>query len=199
MKTSGPPTFFESASPTLREFMERMGPCAGSESCESISLTGAMLCQIMVLNSVIERRGNRLIEEHGLTMPQWLALGCISNSGEEGIPHSQIGQRLMLSKAPITGIVDRLERASLVERRADAKDRRVSRAVATPKGVETWLNVRNTLRSQSDDVVAASLSPEEQETLLRLMGRLMDAYASNGVDLPLLAAKNLDSDLNSHA
>ncbi|HEX8465782.1 MAG TPA: MarR family transcriptional regulator [Abditibacterium sp.] len=194
MKPSVPPPFIESASPTLRRFMERMGPCPEQTSGESISLSGALLCQIMVLNSVIERRGNRSIEAHELTLPQWLALGCISHAGEEGIPHSQIGQRLMLSKAPITGIVDRLERAGLVERRADARDRRVSRAVATPKGVETWWQVRNTLRSQTDDLVASSLSPEEQEILLRLMGRLLDAYAPDGADLSIFSMKSAPAD-----
>lgn len=178
------PAFLESASPALREFIGRMAPCPAGAVGETISLTGAMLCQVMVLNSVIERRGNRLIEEHGLTLPQWLALGCVGHAGEAGIAHSQIGQRLMLSKAPITGIVDRLERAELVERRADAKDRRVSRVVATPHGLETWWNVKNTLRAQTDDFVGVALSPDEQELLLRLMGRLLDAYAAGGVELP---------------
>ena len=167
----------EHASPALREWMQRMAPCPIGAPEHEIEMTGAMMCQIMMLNSVIERRGNRLLEEHGLTLPQWLALGCISHAGEEGIAHSQIGARLMLSKAPITGTVDRLERAGLVERRGDARDRRVSLAVATPKGIETWWSVKKTLRGDNDSTVENALSPEEQDTLLRLMGRLLDAFA----------------------
>ncbi len=171
--------------------MTRMGPCPLGEPRENISLTGAMMCQIMMVNSVIERRGNRMLEEHGLTLPQWLALGCISHAGEGGMTHSQIGQRLMLSKAPITGTVDRLERAGLVERRSDAKDRRVSLAVVTPKGVETWWNVKNTLRGQTDELVSQCLSNEDQETLLRLIGRLMDVFSAgtDGHDVPSLATE----------
>jgi MarR family 2-MHQ and catechol resistance regulon transcriptional repressor len=184
--------FLESVSPALEQFMTRTGPCSAGEARENISLTGAMMCQIMMVNSVIERLGNRLLEEHNLTLPQWLALGCISHAGDEGIQHSQIGQRLMLSKAPITGTVDRLERAGLVERRAHATDRRVSLAVVTPKGIETWWNVKNTLRSHTDDLVAQCLSTEEQETLLRLLGRLLDVF-SPGTELSESAAKNSDS------
>lgn len=169
----------EHASPTLREWMQRMAPCPIGAPEHEIEMTGAMMCQIMMLNSVIERQGNRLVEEHGLTLPQWLALGCIGHAGAEGIGHSQIGQKLMLSKAPITGIVDRLERAELVERSADAKDRRVSRVTATPKGIETWWSVKNTLKGHSEGIVGACLSPDEQEELLRLMGRLLDAFAQN--------------------
>jgi MarR family 2-MHQ and catechol resistance regulon transcriptional repressor len=169
----------ENALPRLRKFMEGMGPCPESGAEEEVAMSGAMMCQIMMLNSVIERTGNRLVEEHGLTLPQWLALGAISHAGSEGMPHSQIGHKLMLSKAPITGIVDRLERAGLVVRHADTKDRRVSRAIATSKGIETWRDVKKTLRNHNEEIIGATLSDDEQETLLRLMGRMLDAYAQS--------------------
>lgn len=185
--------FLQSVSPALEQFMTRMGPCGVGEPRENISLTGAMMCQIMMLNSVIERRGNRLLEAHGLTLPQWLALGCISHAGEGGITHSQIGQRLMLSKAPITGTVDRLERAGLVERRGDARDRRISLAVVTAKGIEMWWSVKNTLHSQTDALVSQCLSTDEQETLLRLIGRLQDAFSAETDTSETLATKNEDA------
>ncbi|RYG56520.1 MarR family transcriptional regulator [bacterium] len=169
----------ENALPRLRKFMAGMGPCGAGGAEEEVAMTGAMMCQIMMLNSVIERTGNRLVEEHGLTLPQWLALGAIGFAGDEGMPHSQIGQKLMLSKAPITGIVDRLERAGLVERHADAKDRRVSRAIATPKGVDTWWGVKHTLRNHSESTISQCLSDDEQEQLLVLLGRLLDAFAQS--------------------
>src|SRR5205085_12192673 len=87
----------------------------------------ALFCHIFMLNSVLERAGNRVAEGGGLTLPQWMALGCIGHCGDEGIAHSLLGSRLMLSKAPITGVVDRLERAGHVLRAPDAADRRVSR------------------------------------------------------------------------
>lgn len=169
--------FPPSASPALEQFMRRIGPPDRGDPGEEVSLTGAMMCQIMMLNSVIERRGNRLLEEHGLTLPQWLALGCISHAGDEGIAHSQIGARLMLSKAPITGTVDRLVRAGLVERRGDARDRRVSLAVVTSKGIETWWNVKKTLHGEADATIAQTLSPPEQELLLGMLGRLLNAFS----------------------
>jgi MarR family 2-MHQ and catechol resistance regulon transcriptional repressor len=137
----------------------------------------AIFCHICVLNSVLERAGNRCAEQHGLTMPQWLALGCIGHTGQEGITHSLLGQRLMLSKAPITGVVDRLERDGHVLRTADKTDRRVSRIRITPKGEETWLHVRADLRSCASEY-CADLSSEEQQTLLSLLGRLLNAAAN---------------------
>jgi MarR family 2-MHQ and catechol resistance regulon transcriptional repressor len=179
----------ENALPRLRKFMAGMGPCSTNGDEEQVAMAGAMMCQIMMLNSVIERTGNRLVEEHGLTLPQWLALGAIGFAGDEGMPHSQIGHKLMLSKAPITGIVDRLERAGLVVRHADTKDRRVSRAVATPKGIDTWWSVKMTLRNHSEGLIDDCLSSDEQEQLLLLMGRLLDAFAQSDPTITDLHAK----------
>lgn len=165
----------------IHDFMTRMAPIQmpGVQCCEDISALGAIMCSIMMLNSVIERTGNRVLESHALTMPQWLALGCISHAGEVGLPHSQLGQRLLLSKAPITGIVDRLERAGLVERKADARDRRVSRVVATPSGCDTWWRVKNSLRESSDAICGDCLEEAEQQQLLALLNRIMKSFAEH--------------------
>jgi DNA-binding MarR family transcriptional regulator len=83
----------------------------------------------------------------------------------------------MLSKAPVTGVVDRLERGDFVRRVADTTDRRVSRVVITPKGVKIWLDVRQTLCDNSRKLCDC-FSPDEQSTLLDLLARLLDAAAA---------------------
>lgn len=168
-----------SASP-ISEFMRGIGPSHapdGTPNCGP-SVDGAVMCSIMVLNSVLERHGNRIMEEHGLTLPQWLALGCVANAGESGAPHSAIGARLMLSKAPVTGVVDRLERAGLVERRPDAHDRRVSRVVITPAGSAMWWRVKESFAGFSDELFEGFLNHEELERLLDLLGRMLGAFAA---------------------
>ena len=162
------------------EYMRGMGPshCPdGAKNCGP-SLDGAVMCSIMVLNSVLERQGNRILEEHGLTLPQWLALGCVAAGGAEGVPHAQIGSKLMLSKAPVTGVVDRLERATLVERRPDAHDRRVSRVVITEEGTAMWWRVKDSLSGFTSQMFEGILEQGEREQLLDLLGRMLGALAA---------------------
>lgn len=151
--------------------------CKAHDEEEGISLIGALMCSIMLLNSVIERVGNRVTEAQGLTLPQWLALGCAAHGGEDGVSHSDIGRHLMLSKAPITGVVDRLERAELVERRADSRDRRVSRVVATPKGIENWKVVKASLQEHVHGRIGRQLSESDQERLLLLLGQMLEVFS----------------------
>jgi DNA-binding MarR family transcriptional regulator len=179
--SSGGETLAQSCSLALRH-MKRMAP--ESVQTEEILPPSAIMCHIMLLHSVLERRANRVMEEHGLTMPQWMALGCIGHCGETGIRHSELGNRLMLSKAPVTGVVDRLERAGYVRREADNTDRRVSRVVILPEGEVAWKRVRQTLRAGSFDV-CSSLDDAEQRQLLSLMARLLENMARED---PILSA-----------
>lgn len=167
------------ASP-ISDFMRGMGPSHlpdGTPNCGP-GVDGTVMCSIMVLNSVIERQGNRIMEEHGLTLPQWLALGCVAAGGEGGASHSAIGARLMLSKSPVTGVIDRLERAGLVERKPDAHDRRVSRVVITEPGTAMWWRVKESFAAFSDELFEGFLDPEELKRLLDLLGRMLGAFAA---------------------
>lgn len=158
---------------TAQTVMQRLTPCC---SQEEVPLQAALMYHFFLLNSVTERACNRQAEQLGLTLPQWMALGSIGQGGAEGITHSDLGSRLMLSKAPITGIVDRLERGGYVQRMPDPKDRRVSRIVICEKGEEAWQKVRQALRALAIEQCSC-LSTEEQETLLGLMARLLDAVS----------------------
>lgn len=162
--------------------MNRMGPQACSQGEKPVSAD--VFRHIYLLNSVLERLGNRCAEQHALTMPQWMALGCIAFGGETGVTHSELGARLMLSKAPITGVVDRLERDGLVRRAVDEHDRRISRVAITAAGEEKWYLVRTALRECSVDI-CSGLEEREQQTLLSLLSRLLDKASHSD---PILCA-----------
>jgi DNA-binding MarR family transcriptional regulator len=69
---------------------------------------------------------------HELTSTQYVVL--IRLWEEDGIPLTQLGELLCLDNPTTTGIVDRMERDGLVERRRDGDDRRVVNVYVTDKG-----------------------------------------------------------------
>ena len=171
-------------SPLSERFMEQMTPdhsCGMKSSAPTLGQS--IFCHILLLESVFMRSANRIAEMHDLTFPQWMALGCISHKGEEGITHSDLSRRLMLSKAPITAIVDRLERAGRVQRMADKRDRRVSRVVITPEGVKSWEAMRSDMKKHGKKTMSC-LSEDEQKAMLPYLARLLNAAMQ---DDPLLA------------
>ena len=160
--------------------MRTIGPCDASLSDkeEADAMGPGIYCSIMVLNSVMERAGNRILEEHNLTTPQWLALGAVLHCGGEGLSHGQLGQRMMLSKAPVTGLVDRLARAGWVKRQPDENDRRVSRVVITDEGEKMWKRAQETLMSSSKSDMLENMNQEQQSQLLHLLSHLLSSFAS---------------------
>ncbi len=82
----------------------------------------------------LARAGNRLAGALGLTQQQWVVLAAIGRGGPEGLPLSALGRNLLVTKANITGMVDRLERDGYVTREAHPTDRRVTHARLTTKG-----------------------------------------------------------------
>jgi DNA-binding MarR family transcriptional regulator len=80
----------------------------------------------------VNQASKRRLAPHGVTPVQYALLKVLSE--RDGQTGSELGERLLLDSATITGVLDRLERAGLLERRADATDRRIHRIFATAQG-----------------------------------------------------------------
>lgn len=77
----------------------------------------------------------RLLAPHGLTGPQADVMFTLGNTA--GMTFKQLGEKTLITKGTLTGIVDRLETKGLVKRVACPEDGRSWYAVLTAKG-ETW-------------------------------------------------------------
>lgn len=69
----------------------------------------------------------------GLSQPKFNAMMQMRQAGDRGLALSELGERMLVTRANITGLIDRMERDGLVVREADPKDRRVYRAKLTNK------------------------------------------------------------------
>jgi DNA-binding MarR family transcriptional regulator len=78
----------------------------------------------------------------------------------------------MLSKAPITGIMDRLERDGLARRVVDRADRRVVRAVITEAGVRNFEEIKADF-SEWKDRAFGGFSEAEKAMLAAILQRLL--------------------------
>ena len=70
----------------------------------------------------------------GLSIPQCDVLTTLTEA--EGVSQQELAKRLYVTKGNISGLLDRLEAAGLVERRSTAADRRQYAIALTAKGRE---------------------------------------------------------------
>lgn len=72
------------------------------------------------------------VRELGLSVPQCDVLTTLTE--REGVSQQELAERLYVTKGNISGLIDRLEAASLVERRSIAGDKRSHAIYLTPTG-----------------------------------------------------------------
>ncbi|MGB8954619.1 MAG: MarR family transcriptional regulator, partial [Tumebacillaceae bacterium] len=98
----------------------------------------AYLVRMLIrINNVIIKHGNsnRLAGAFGLSQQQWTLLGVLHRNGQ-GMTMTELGKNLLVTKANMTGMIDRLERDGYVSRHPDQFDRRVTKVMLTEKGNE---------------------------------------------------------------
>ena len=102
-----------------------------------------------------------------LSVAQAKALRHVAAAGP--VPMRDLACRLRCDASNVTGIIDRLERRGLVERRASPSDRRIKSLVTTREGDEVaralWIEVRARALALLD------LSDDERAALVALLRR----------------------------
>lgn len=111
----------------------------------------------------------RQISETGLTRTQWQALVYVIRL--DGLTQTELAQRLDIGKATIGGVVDRLARAGLVERRDDPIDRRANRVYVTDAARQLIPLTRSKAAELYDEVFGA-LPPRQREHMLTALQRV---------------------------
>ncbi len=83
----------------------------------------------------LQIRFSRLFRGHGVTSAQYNILRILRGEGKP-LPILEIASRTVTVVPGITGLIDRLEQAELVERIRCEQDRRVVYVAVTPKGMD---------------------------------------------------------------
>lgn len=85
-------------------------------------------------------------------------------------------RRMMVTKAAITKIVDRVESAGLCVREPSSSDRRVTHIAITPQGKKLFKKAQKLLYSWLQENLFDHLTEEEMEHIRSGLGRVLDAY-----------------------
>ena len=115
------------------------------------------------------------IEEMGLTPPQ--IHGLLWLGAEGPLTMGELARRVGITEKTITGLVDRLERAGLVERERDTADRRVVRVRLTGQGEATYQRLQAQMMEKMRRILGR-LDAADRRDLLRIFNNLLSAVES---------------------
>jgi len=113
-----------------------------------------------------------LLNEHGLTLNDYEVLLHLSRAEGGMMRRVDLAESVLLTASGITRLLDGLERAGFVEKRACKSDARVSYAKLTDAGADKLAAAAKTHLAGVDELFTGRFSAAERETLAELLGRL---------------------------
>jgi DNA-binding MarR family transcriptional regulator len=120
--------------------------------------------------SLVRGALDRGLRKHGLTTPTFNVLMILEGSPVPLCPW-EIGERLLVTRGTVTGLLDSLERLELIRRVPNPDDRRSLRIELTSKAKpllkKVWAE-----HFPSEVELTKGLSQREQAELVRLLGKL---------------------------
>ena len=125
------------------------------------------------VNTRIGRLDASVLSEYGLTPVQFNVLEILVH--DEGISQQDLADRLLVTKGNICGLINRMEKAGLVERQPNPTDRRSYSLYPTADGIGAYHRAAPALEAAITQKLK-SLSEMEQEQLLNLLKRLENAF-----------------------
>ena len=118
---------------------------------------------------LMRKRFDKRARSLGLTRAQWLALAVLRR--HPGINQAELADRLEVEPMTIARLVDRLEEAGWVERRADSKDRRSNRIYLTER-VKSIVGQIRELAIQNRREALSGISVEEHDILVNILRKI---------------------------
>ena len=148
-----------------------------------------VLMALRRITRAIDLHSSCLARHHGLTAPQLIVLGEISRSGK--ITAGQLAKNVNLSNATVTGILNRLSKRGLIERRRTDEDKRRVLVKLTDLGKRALANAPSLLHDRFVKEFE-KLENWEQTALLSSLQRIASMMEVKGLDAaPMLVSREI--------
>ncbi|MCL4215752.1 MAG: MarR family transcriptional regulator [Candidatus Hydrogenedentes bacterium] len=130
------------------------------------------LLNIYYTAAVLKKRADAFFRDHNLTDVQFNVLMLLINqAGDEGLTQVDLSRMMLVNRANITGIVDRMEKAGLIARKPMPGDRRYNRVVITNNGRRIFEDTEKEYQS-TVKAIMRTLGDRDQKKLVRLLEAL---------------------------
>ncbi|HCY36511.1 MAG TPA: MarR family transcriptional regulator [Candidatus Margulisbacteria bacterium] len=109
--------------------------------------------------------------QYGLSWAKFNALIHLYMTGDRGLTQSELGNKVLVSRATISDLLDRLEKEDLVVRNTDPSDKRVFRVCLTNKA-DTLMNAFLPIHNNYMRTILSSLDRTEKEVFISLLEKI---------------------------
>ena len=140
----------------------------------NVLATEAVMNTIRTADMLFDQIG-RLLRPLNVSAAGGLVLGILRDHGSTS--PSELGQRLIVTRATVTGLLDSLERRGFVRRSANPADRRSLIVEITPLGLTVLQRVR-TIIHRHEKAWLGALSDADVRACIESLQRIQDGVAA---------------------
>lgn len=129
-----------------------------------------------VASFVTQRIDEDLRDQVGIDIQTYDAMLHTKEAGEAGIRMTDLADRVLLTKAGLTALVDRLEDRGLVARQPGRDDRRVKRIVLTPAGWDLFRQAATVHNATVEQWFRQHLDDNTAQPIAQTLARIHEAH-----------------------
>ena len=157
---------------TLRPFVEHENLENLAKCFPELNITSVQTCLAFLQTTTeVYTALNTHFARYGLSMGKFTLLMQLFQADERGLTPSECAERAGVTRATITGLLDGLERSSLIKRQPYLADRRMLSVHLTETGRELLLQMLPDHFCRTKALMA-NLSNAEKMMLIELLGKL---------------------------
>ena len=145
----------------------------------NVRATEAVMNTIKTADLIFDRIG-RLLRPLNVSAAGGLVLGILRDHG--AMSPSELGERLIVTRATVTGLLDSLERRGFVRRSTNPADRRSLMVEITPDGLAV-LQALRTLIHRHEQSWMSSFSEAELGAYIATLHRIQDSVTTLAADV----------------
>ncbi|AHM55669.1 putative multiple antibiotic resistance protein MarR [Peptoclostridium acidaminophilum DSM 3953] len=135
-------------------------------------MSGKTIVNLIKTTAIMRAVYDELFQKHSISEPKFLVLLLLSQE-PEGMPFSEIGRKLLVSRANMTGLIERMMKEGLVEKILNPSDKRSTKALLTQKGRKLFEGVKDD-HIEFSRRMTAGIGDDEKELLSKLLKKLQN-------------------------
>lgn len=130
------------------------------------------LLNIVVTAELLTKEGDRILRPLGLTESQFNVMMVLKHQAEgNALSQTRLGDRLVVNRSNVTGLVDRMEKGGLVSRSDDPNDRRIKMIRLTTEGKKILDQAEKVYIARVEEVMG-ELKQKEWSSLTYLLEQI---------------------------
>jgi len=137
-----------------------------------VSLEEKVMIFVVMASEMFKKNSTAIFGKYGLTFSHYNVLKYLVACEGGRDTAGNVGKRMLVTGANVTGLAKRMEKAGLIERKNDEKDERLTMLQITPMGRRSLDAIRE-IQEQHVNQYVQTCSQEQKEEMLSILKNIL--------------------------